>query len=94
MKKLKRFFFWFPIVLIAYSFFTSLWATQSDKWWKYLEGGRFGDFRYFDAPSDTSCSWPIIYVNNKKAGYIIGAFLDRVYIYSDYDKEFGVYLVK
>ena len=94
MKKIKRFFLWFSILLIAYSFLSSLWATQSDKWWKYAGGGYLGEFCIFDNDSNASCSWPVIYVHNQRVGYFIGAFLDEVYIYSDDDKEFGVYLVR
>ncbi len=93
MKRLKRMSRWYylqPIIVIAYCYLSSLWAASPGKSWKHMMGGRITDFIEFD-DSIYSCSWPIIYYEGEKAGYVIASFFDMSIIYSDYEHDFGVY---
>lgn len=90
---MSRWYYMQPIIVIAYCYLSSIWAVSPNKSWKHEMGGRIVDFMEFDDTTYT-CSWPTIYYNDKKAGYVIASIFDKVIIYSDSDKDFGIYHIK
>lgn len=91
----RKYIYISTLLFVAYCYLSSIFAAHSNHFWKYGEGGDIGAYFEFD-DSLYSLSWPIIYKNNERIGYIIVYlwYLDYLVIYSDKDKEFGLYHMK